>query len=470
MTERAVERELIEVHQKALSINLRKRKYGTFAEIGAGQEVVRWFFRVGGAAGTIAKSMSAYDMTVSDAIYGPSQRYVSKQRLLAMLDHEYPLLLERLSEKRGAETEFFAFADTVSAVSYKGGTDSHGWMGVRFQTHPGSESSDILIHIRMLDSNNPAQQEALGVIGVNLIYGAFNYYSTPERLMQSLLDGLSIDRIEVDMIKLVGPAFPNVDHRLLSLMLVKLGLSNAAMFSATGEVLQPSEILRKKPVLVERGSFRPPTLANMDILESALRQFSQNPKFEGEEPVTLMELTMKNLMAEGEIDYADFLARADCLAATGATVLISNYFEFYRLAAYLSRFTSQPIGIAMGAPSLKELFDEKYYQHLEGGILESFGRLFKNDLKLLIYPYMDPATGHLVTVQKLKPAAHLQNLYEHLVENSYIESLDFYNRDCLPILSRDVLKKIKDDDPTWEAMVPKGVAEIIKDRKLFGYH
>lgn len=465
-----MERELIEVHQKALSINLRKRKYGTFAEIGAGQEVVRWFFRVGAAAGTIAKSMSAYDMTVSDAIYGPCQRYVSRQRLLAMLDHEYPLLLERLSAKRGAETEFFTFADTVSAMSYKGGSDCHGWMGIRFQTHPGSDSSDILIHVRMLDSNNPAQQEALGIIGVNLIYGAFNYHSTPERLMQSLLDGLSIDRIEVDMVKMVGPAFQNVDHRLLSLMLVKLGLSNAALFSANGEVLQPSEILRKKPILVERGSFRPPTIANLDILESASRQFSQNPKFEGEPPVTLMELTMKNLMAEGgEIDYADFLARADCLAATGATVLISNYFEFYRLAAYLSRFTSQSIGVAMGVPSLKELFDEKYYSHLEGGILESFGRLFKNDLKLFIYPHLDPATGHLQTVQKWKPAPHLQNLYEHLVENNFIESLDFYDRDCLPVFSRDVLHKIREHDPTWEKMVPPAVAEIIKSRKLFGF-
>lgn len=465
-----MERELIEVHQKALSINLRKRKYGTFAEIGAGQEVVRWFFRVGGAAGTIAKSMSAYDMTVSDAIYGPCQRYVSRQRLLAMLDHEYPLLLERLSSKRGDDTEFFTFANTVSAMSYKGGSDCHGWMGIRFQTHPGSEPSDIFIHVRMLDSNNPAQQEALGIIGVNLIYGAFNYHATPERLMQSLLDGLSLDRIEVDMVKMVGPAFQNVDHRLLSLMLVKLGLSNAALFSATGEVLQPSEILRKKPILVERGSFRPPTVANLDILESARRQFSQNPKFEGEQPVTLMELTMKNLMAEGgEIDYSDFLARADCLAATGATVLISNYFEFYRLAAYLSRFTSQSIGVAMGVPSLKELFDEKYYSHLEGGILESFGRLFKNDLKLYIYPYLDPSNGHLQTVQKWKPTPHLQNLYEHLVENNFVESLDFYDRDCLPIFSRDVLMKIREKDSRWESMVPPAVAEIIKSRKLFGY-
>jgi len=464
-----MERELIEVHQKALSINLRKRKYGTFAEIGAGQEVVRWFFRVGGAAGTIAKSMSAYDMTVSDAIYGPCQRYVSRQRLLAMLDHEYPLLLERLAAKRGADTEFFTFADTVSAMSYKGGSDCHGWMGIRFQTNPGSDPSDILIHVRMIDSNNPAQQEALGIIGVNLIYGAFNYHATPERLLQSLLDGLSIDRIEVDMVKMVGPAFQKVDHRLLSLMLVKLGLSNAAMFSASGEVLQPSEVLRKKPILVERGSFRPPTLANLDILESARRQFAQNPKFEGEPPVTLMELTMKNLMAEGEIDYADFLARADCLAATGATVLISNYFEFYRLAAYLSRFTAQPIGVAMGVPSLKELFDEKYYHHLEGGILESFGRLFKNDLKLFIYPHLDPATNHLSTVQKWRPAPHLQNLYEHLIENGYIEALDFYDRDCLPIFSRDVLEKIREQNNAWESMVPTAVAEIIKDRKLFGF-
>jgi hypothetical protein len=465
-----MDREKVGTQQKALAINLDARKYGTFAEIGAGQEVVRWFFHVGGAAGTIAKSMSAYDMGVSDAIYGPAPRYVSRQRLQTMLDYEYGLVVERLDAQRGSETDFFVFADTVAARNYKGTNESHGWMGVKFQTQPHREPSQIVLHVRMLDKENASQQEALGIVGVNLIYGAFFSHTEPDRLMESLLDNLTPERIEIDMIKFSGPEFQAVDHRLMSLKLVQLELSNAAMFSADGEVLQPSEVLYKKPILVERGSFRPVTHVNLDMLECARQQFVDQATVKREPGVvTLMEITMSNLRASGEVDYGDFLARAEILAASGATTLISNYFEYYRLAAYLARYTTKPIGIAMGIPSLRELFDEKYYQHLDGGILESFGRLFKNDLKLYIYPLKDQQTGQLVTVQKLKVAPHLRNLYAHLVENGYIESIDYYTKDYLPIFSRDVLVKIREGDPAWEAMVPAQVAKTIKERKFFGY-
>ncbi len=476
--ETKTDRKNLVTQQKALAINLDRRKYGTFAEIGAGQEVVRWFFQVGGAAGTIAKSISAYDMTVSDAIYGPSPRYVSRERLEMMLDREYALLLERLQEKRGAETDFFVFADTVSARNFHGTNECHGWMGIRYQANPGARPSQIVVHVRMLDKDNVSQQQALGIVGVNLIYGALYHFDSPDELMQSLLDDLSTQRIEVDMIKFSGPEFRDVDHRLMSLKLVQLGLSNAAMFSATGEVLQPSEALYKKPILVERGSFRPVTHVNVDMLHSALHQFAGHVALrqgEGAEPevVSLMELTMRNLRSTGgeggDIDYDDFLARADVLAATGATVLISDYFEYYRLAAYLRRYTKMPIGITMGIPSLIDLFDEKYYEHLEGGILESFGKLFRNDLRLYVYPKLDAATRQLVTVQKLKVAPSLQGLYDHLTANGYIESIDFYNKDYLRIFSRDVLVKIGQGDTTWESMVPTTVADLIKDRHFFGY-
>jgi hypothetical protein len=464
--------------QKALAINLDPRKYGTFAEIGAGQEVVRWFFQVGGAAGTIAKSMSAYDMTVSDAIYGPSVRYVSRDRLEMMLEHEYALLTERLHAKRGPETDFFVFADTVSARNYHGTNECHGWMGVKFQAMPGAQPSRIVVHVRMLDKDNVSQQQALGIIGVNLIHGALYNFTTPDLLMNSLLDDLSAERIEVDMIQFSGPEFTEIDHRLMSLKLVQLKLSDAAMFSATGEVLQPSEVLYKKPILVERGSFRPVTHVNVDMLHSARQQFGVHVArhFEGKpepEVVSLMELTMRNLRStageDGDIDYNDFLARADVLAATGATVLISDYFEYYRLAAYLGRYTKMPIGIAMGIPSLIDLLDEKYYEHLDGGILESFGRLFRNDLKLYVYPLLDQTSRQLVTVQKLKVSPSLQGLYQHLVENGYIESIDFYTKDYLRIFSRDVLVKIRTNDSAWETMVPPTVASLIKERRLFGY-
>ena len=458
----------VETQQKALEINLTERLYGTFAEIGAGQEVVRWFFQVGGAAGTIAKSISAYDMTVSDAIYGSSPRYVSRERLQTMLDYEFNLLRERLSPLRGPTTDFFVFSDTVAARNFQGTNECHGWMGIKFQRPFELEASQVVIHVRMLDTDNISQQEALGIVGVNLIHGALLHFDNPDLILRELLDSLTAERVEVDMVKFSGPAFQEIDHRLMALKLVQLELSNAALFSADGEVLQPSEVLRKKRILVERGSFRPVTHVNLDMIHCARQQFGDSAGGDDETEV-LFEITMKNLLVSGEIDYADFLARADVLAATGATVLISDYFEYYRLASYLRRYTKLPIGITMGIPSLTDLFDERYYENLEGGILESFGRLFKNDLRLYIYPLMDKSSRHLITVPKLKVAPHLQSLYEHMVENGHILSLDFYNKDYLHIFSRDVLCKIREKDTSWERAVPESVAKLIKERGFFGY-
>jgi hypothetical protein len=461
----------VDTHTKALEINLDPRRYGTFAEIGAGQEVVRWFFRVGGAAGTIAKSMSAYDMTVSDAIYGKADRYVCRQRLEAMLNYEHKLNLDRLSDTRGHNTAFFAFADTVSARNFKGTNDCHGWIGVKFQSRPGDQDSQIILHVRMQDKENHLQQEALGIIGVNLLYGAFFLYSDPELLIESLLDGLTIQRISIDMIELSGIEFRQVDNRLMAMKLVQLGLSGAAMFDPKGAVLQPAEVLYKKNVLVERGSFRPVCHVNIDMLRSAREAFSRDLGEGQAEIVELMELTMRNLREEGgEVDRADFLARADMLAASGKTVIISDYFEYYRLSAYLNRHIKNgKIAITMGAASLRELFDEKYYTDLEGGILESFGRLFKNDLRLYIYPLLDQKADQLITAQNLQVAPKLRNLYAYLLEHGSIRQLDNVNRDYLRIFSRDALRKIRSGDASWETMVPPEVAAVIKKRKFLGY-
>jgi hypothetical protein len=463
----------LNTERKALAVNLDHRRYGTFAEIGAGQEVVRWFFRVGGAAGTIAKSMSAYDMTVSDAIYGRCDRYVCRQRLESMLDHEHELNLSRLRESRGDTTAFFAFADTVSARNFQGTNECHGWMGVRFQAHPRDQDSQIIIHVRMLDTENALQQEALGIVGVNLLYGAFFLNHEPDRLVESLLDELTTRRVEIDMIEFSGIAFRHVDNRVMSLRLVQLGLSSAAMFSAKGEVLQPSEVLYKKPILVERGRFRPVTHVNVDMLRSAQERFSREPGVAGEQAVSLMEITMHNLQgagkSNGDIDLRDFLARADMLAACGMTVLISDYLEYYRLAAYLARYTKKKIGITMGAGSLGDLFDEKYYRELDGGMLESFGRLFKNDLKLYIYPLLDRNSGELTTVDTLRVAPELEKLYDYLVEKGCIEQLDNFNPNYLPIFSHDVLEQIKAGQPGWVEFVPPEVADVICRRGFFGY-
>lgn len=462
-----------DVHSKALRINLDPARYGSFAEIGAGQEVVRWFFRVGGAAGTVAKSISAYDMAVSDAIYGRSERYVARPRLEAMLEHEHALTLERLAASRAAHTAFFTFADTVAARSFRGGNECHGWMGVTFQHQPGAPASRIIIHVRMLDLDAPAQQEALGVVGVNLLHGAFYLAEAPERLLESLLDGLTTARIEIDLVEVSGAIFAGVDNRLLSMKLVELGLSGAAMFGPRGQVLQPSEALHRKNVLVERGSFRPLCHVHLDMLRGARAAWAEETGADpGEEGnfLELMELTMRNLREGGEeIDRADFLARADMLAAAGKTVLISDYFDFHRLAAYLRRHTQGRIAVVTGAGSVRELFDEGAYRHLDGGVLEAFGRLFMNDLHLYVYPLRDARSGTITTLETLPLPPALRGLHAFLVARGAMRAVTDYRRDCLDIFSREALASIRAGDRRWETMVPDEIAALIRTRGYFGH-
>jgi hypothetical protein len=460
----------LSTHEKALRINLDKLHYGTFAEIGAGQEVARWFFRVGAAAGSISKSISAYDMAVSDAIYGRCKRYVSRERLQSMLDHEHSLNLERLRPSRGSSTAFFVFADTVSARNFKGTNECHGWMGVKFQAHPRDDDSQILIHVRMLDHENSLQQEALGIVGVNLLYAACFLHHKPDKVVESLLDNLTTDRIEIDMIEFSGIEFRHVDNRVMSLRLVQLGLSGAAMFGPSGEVLQAAEVLRKHPVLVERGSFRPVTRVNIDMLHSAHHRFATELGVKPEEIVDLMEITMSNLLVTGHIDLSDFLARADVLAAAGKTVLISDYSEYYRLAAWLTRYTREPVALTMGVASLLDLFNEQYYANLEGGILEAFGKLFTRDLRIYVYPLKDPVTGALTKVDNVAMPQSVQSLYRHVVDRGSVKQLENYDESVLHIFSRDVLRRIKEDDPAWVSMVPPEIADVIKTRGFFGYH
>ena len=458
----------IATDEKALRINLDAARYGTFAEVGAGQEVARRFFRVGGAAGTIAKTMSAYDMTFSDAIYGPANRYVSRLRLQKMLDHEYDLLIERLDRKFGTEKTFFVFADTVAARSFKERNESHGWLGVRFQSQPRGQPSQIIIHVRLLDEANIDQQEALGVIGVNLVHGAL-YHAQPEKLISSLQENLAPGRIEVDMIKFSGPLFQKVDNRLMSLQLVSQGLTNAVMFKADGETVQPAEIFYKKAILVERGSFRPVTYATNDMLDGARRVFLAQSKCSEKDLIVLMEMTLENLLDAGQIDHADFLARVDILGALGRTVLISRFAEYYRLAAYLFRYTNKPIGLVMGVPSLIEIFDEKYYTKLEGGILEALGRMFKGGLKLYVYPMIDEATGKIVSATQVKVAPNLRSLFRYLIDNQYVQEITDYRPEYLRIHPPEVLAKLQSGDSNWEQMVPPEVVHMIKKRQFFGY-
>jgi hypothetical protein len=457
--------ENLDTSHKAQQINLDAKRYGTFAEIGAGQEVARWFFRAGGAAGTVAKTISAYDMAVSDAIYGPTDYYVSRQRLRAMLDYEYDLLLERLDKTRGGKTAFFVFANTVATRREEG----RGWLGIRFQAESGSDPSEIIIHVRMLDKENVRQQEALGAIGVNLAHGAFYLHREPEALIRSLLDNLTWERVEVDMIRFAGPAFGPLDNRLMALQLVRQGLTEAAMFTARGEAVQWAEVLYQKPVLVQRGSFHPVTKATLEVQERALEQFLQEPALEGEPPVVLMEMTLRHLTTDNEIDEENFLQRADTLGALGKTVLVSNFRRFHRLASYLSRYTKRPIGLALGASKLAEILDESFYNESEGGLLGGLGQIFKNPARLYVYPHLNLETGQTLTADTFPVPPHLKHLYAHLLENRFIQGIRNFNASLLPIRSRDVLVKIQSGDATWEQLVPPAIVEVIKRNGLFGY-
>ncbi|HVM61564.1 MAG TPA: TonB-dependent receptor [Verrucomicrobiae bacterium] len=458
---------IVDTGQKAFHVNLDSTKYGTFAEIGAGQEVARWFFRVGGAAGTVAKTISAYDKTVSDAIYGSTDRYVSRRRLQQMLDYEYNLLIERLDAARGATTCFFAFANTVAARSYTRKDDSNGWLGIKFQAAPRAEPSQVMIHVRMLDEENVREQEALGIIGVNLIYGALFHFERPQYLITSLLDHLSKSRVDVDMIKFSGPAFAKVDNRLISLQLVEQGLTEAVMFTVDGEVVQPSEVLYKKPVLVERGTFRPVNNLHVDMLECARRQFMASAP-ENRDAVVLMEITMRNLLQNVNIQPADFLARVDTIGTIGKTVMVTRHGEFFRVVEYLRRSTQSAIGMAVGMPTVQELLDERYYTELPGGLLEALGRLFEGPVRLYVYPRKE-ANEKLITTENIPVPENMRHLLAHLWANHLIEDLQGINFKNLDINYSDLLKKIRAGDPAWETMVPASVRDIIKSRHYFGY-
>jgi hypothetical protein len=447
--------------QKALAINLAAKWYGSFAEIGAGQEVARWFFKVGGAAGTVAKTISAYDMAVSDAIYGRAKRYVSRQRLDSMLQHEFAQVSEQLRENFGDKRAFFAFATSVATRRFKSVDHGRGWIGIRFQTEPHGEPSQIMLHAHLLDTLAEREQDALGVLGVNLIYGAFFLHDKPVELVDSLMDELSRERVEIDMLKLAGHAFAGVDNRLMSLQLVELGFTDAAMFTAEGEVVQPSEVLYKKPILVERGTFRPVTNVTLDILERAREVFLKEPGVENQAPVIIAEMTLRNLIRTPDA-HEDFLARADILTALGFDVLISRFEADYQVAEYLAAYTDKLIGFAVGLPRIKQFVQERFYNELPGGVLEAVGRLYKRSVKSYIYPSRDPKTGRIETFDDMIMPAPWEHLHRLLRELGRAKSIRPSNEAWLSIESEQVLSLIENDDPAWQSMVPKQVAEVVR--------
>ena len=456
---------------KALRINLNENIYGSFAEIGAGQETVRNFFRAGGASGTIAKTMSAYDKDFSDSIYGIEEdnRYVTESRVKTMLSHEINLIEQRLPRSKHPDRLFFSYANTVATIDFAKKFKGHGWVGIKYQVEPDGDYNEIVLHIRFHENEATLQQNTLGTLGVNLIYGAFYKFNEPKKLLRYLYDHIDQDKIEIDTINFSGPQFSEVDNRLMSLQLIKNGMTQAVMFGPDGKNILPAAILYKKNILALRGSFRPVTKVNIDMYEKSLDIFKKEKKVDEDKTIVIFEITLSNLRAEGEINEEDFMSRARLLCSLGHTVMISNFQEYYKLVEYLSAYTKKRMGLALGVNNMIDIFDEKYYRHLSGGILEAFGKLFFKDLKVYVYPMLDPDTGEYTNSDNLKVHPRMKELYKFFKYNGKVVDIEDFDKNHLNIFSRTVLKMIKNNDEGWEKLLPEGVSEIIKQKELFGY-
>lgn len=454
---------------KALKINLTKDIYGCFAEIGAGQEVAANFFKAGGSSGTIAFTRSAYDMKVSDSMYGVAKRYVCEERLLTMLHAECEQLTKVLPQKQ-EETRFFAFCNTVESLNYHKTNQGQGWVGIRFQMSLGGPFNDIILHVKMHDISNKAQQEALGILGVNLIFGAFYRTKDQEEFVDSLVSRLPRERMEIDMLRLSGPGFESIDNRMIALSLVRKGITDATMFDLAKNVLQPATALYKKNILLMRGRFRPVTHVHVDMIENGKVCFLEDPRVKHTNVEVIFELTLKDLTADGKISDKDFLDRAELLSSLGYTVMISNYLKHYKMVEYLSAIAiGHFMGVILGVYNLNTIFDERYYDNLPGGLLEAFGRGFGHNVKMYVYPAIDVESGDLLDMYNMELPAHLKGLMDYMVQNDKIAPIKQFNDKNLHIMSDDVLSKIKGGVKHWEDEVPYEAAQAIKFFELFGY-
>lgn len=454
--------------EKALKINLTPEIYGCFAEIGAGQEVAANFFKAGGSSGTIAYTMSAYDMKVSDSMYGEAKRYVCEERLITMLETEYENLKSRLP-KRSDKSRFFAFSNTVESLNYHKTNQGQGWVGMRFQLEPNGDYNDIILHVKMHDNSNRAQQDALGILGVNLIHAAYFHRKDLSDFLGSLMHRLPRDRMEVDMLRVSGPDFEDADNRIIALNLVKRGITDATMFDLSGNVLQPATALYKKNILLVRGRFRPVTKVHIDMIERGKEQFLKENINEDNLRV-VFELTLKDLTADGKISDKDFVDRAELLGTLGYTVMISNYLKHYKMVDYLSRIARGfQMGVIVGIYNLQTIFDERYYDNLPGGLLEAFGRGFGHEVKMYVYPANNVETGEIYDLDNFMIPDNLRGLLDYMIANNKLAPFESYNPKLLHIMSDDVLSKINAKSASWEEDVPEEVVKAIKYYELFGY-
>jgi len=466
-----MEREILTTKRKALAINLDPAFYGTIAEIGGGQEVARAFFQAGGASGTIAKTISAYDKVFSDYLYskGDKGRYVCLKRLQQMLAAEYEQLIDVLGANREANKRYFVFANTVETLNFKKNNQGHGWLGVRFELTKPGEPNEVVIHVRLNENDGVLQQYTLGTLGVNLIYACFYFYDNPTLFLQSLMDNLDTDRVEITMARMQGPDLNYVDNRLLGVQLVKNGMTPAIFFDRYGNVQEPDDMLYKKNAIVLRGRFRPITYVGFDILKSSYSHFKNNPDFSPSNTLQICEITLNNLLEEGHLKERDFLDRVDLLNGMGQNVLISSFKEFYKLVAYFGRFKHKNLRIVMGVPTFVKVMDKSYYSNLHGGLLEAVGKMFPERTKFYIYPALDKKTGSIMNVDNLSFPNDVNHVYRYLLDNKLIVKLTDVKKEWLNISSDEVLRFIQTNQIKWENMVPKYVVKTIKSKKLFGY-
>lgn len=464
-----VDERRLTTEEKALKINLTADIYGCFAEIGAGQEVAANFFKAGGSSGTIAYTQSAYDMKVSDAMYGPAHRYVCEERLVTMLETEYNTLCSRLPKKQET-ARFFAFSNTVESLNYHKTNQGQGWVGLRYQLKQGGAINEIVLHVKMHDNSHKAQQDALGILGVNLIHAAFFHTDDLDEFLTNLVHRIPRDRVEIDMLRVSGPDLGNVDNRIIALNLVKRGMTDATMFDLCGSVLQPATALYKRNILLMRGRFRPVTKVHLDMIGHASTQFLKEEGVSEDNLSVVFELTLKDLTADGKISDKDFIDRAELLGSLGYTVMISNYLKHYKMLDYLATIArGHKMGVIAGIYNLHTIFDERYYDNLPGGLLEAFGRGFGHNVKMYVYPATNVDTGDLYTLDYLQIPSHLMGLVQFLKDNNKLAAIEDYDPNLLHILSDDVLSKIKAGVSSWEQDVPENVVKAIKYFELFGY-
>ncbi len=460
----------LSIKEKSVRININSGFYGTIAEIGGGQETARHLFQAGGASNTVAKSVSAYDKSFSDHFYneGKPARYVAEERLVKMIDYEYDELIKILDDK--TDRKFFAFANTVETLNYAKTNQGNGWLGIALQGTDRQKPNKILIHVKLHENDTLLQQYSLGALGINLIHGGLFAGDDPRKVLLSLTDNLGTDRVEIDYIYADGPDYKWVDNRLLNLMLVSKGMTPAIMFDETGRVRQPGEMLYKKNVLLMRGYFRPINNLTLDFLKDSLAIFKRDEDYKPDNTIAFCEISLKNLLQDDEqLDEKDFLNRVNLLNLAGQSVMVSNFYRYFKLVDYFAQFKMIKLRIALGMPTFDKIFHSSQYTDLRGGLLEAMGILFQENVKLYLYPYTDMNTGEIIYPADDHFKDEYKLLWQYLIATRKILLLQGIPSNQLKITASYISKLIEAADENLSAYLPREVAEAIVNEKLFGY-